>query len=380
MFRRKQNSARQPVIFDELPPKPEKWHKLHKILHDNKGIRYFVIALALIVATGVFLLGILLSYQESPLVDSGNIKIAKKPPAKIYSPLTGIEISDPTLATRPVTAIVIENSPEARPQSGLKQAGIVYEAIAEGGITRFLALYQENRPQLIGPVRSVRPYYVEWAAQYDPAIVHVGGSSRALSMVRGGGYGVDLDQFFNGGSFWRVTDRRAPHNVYTSFDKIDSLASSKGKTASQFTPFIRADGKKLDAPQASNINIDVSSGQFHVEYSYDPGSNSYKRSQGGQPHIDREEGQITPQTVIAMKVPVTIAMEDGYREQITTSGSGSGSAIIFQNGAVIEATWSRGQDAKSNLIFKDATGKDISLNRGQTWITALSDKKGVSWQ
>ena len=378
MFRKKQKLTPQVIILDESSPKPQKWHKVHQLLHDNKGIRYFVMAIGLILATGVFLIGVLLSYQEPQLVDSGNIKVAKKPPAKIYSPLSGAEISDASLANRPVTAIVIENSPEARPQSGLKQAGIVYEAIAEGGITRCLALYQENRPQLIGPVRSVRPYYVEWAAQYDPSIVHVGGSSRALSMVRGGGYGVDLDQFFNGGSFWRVADRRAPHNVYTSFDKIDTLANSKGKTTSQFVPYLRHDIKKIDAPQASNINIDVSSGQFHVEYSYDPGSNSYKRTQGGQPHIDREEGQIAPQTVIAMKVPVSIAMEDGYREQINTSGTGS--AFIFQNGTVIEATWSRGGDPKSNLVFKDLSGRDISLNRGQTWITALSDQRGVSWQ
>ncbi len=378
MIGKKRNPHPQPNDTSHPVSRPKRWTKIHQILHDNHGVRYFVMALAVIIATGFILIGIMLNYKAPTLSSPPIIRTLAKPAAKIYSPLTGVEVTDQATASKPVTAIIIENSPEARPQSGLKQAGIVYEAIAEGGITRFLALYQENRPELIGPVRSVRPYYVEWAGPYDAAVAHVGGSSRALSMIRSGAYGVDLDQFFNGNSYWRVRDKAAPHNVYTSFEKLDILATAKGKTVSAFTPFARTDGKKADSPNATSISIDISTGQFHVEYAYDTATNSYKRSQGGVAHADREQGQIAPTTVIAMKVPMSIAMEDGYREQITTSGSGS--ATIFQNGIVTEATWSRGSDPKSALSFKDSSGKDIPLNRGQTWITALADNKGVSWQ
>ena len=102
--------------------------------------------------------------------------------------------------SKPVTAIMIENSPDARPHSGLKQAEVVYEAIAEGGITRFLTLFQQHKPQLIGPVRSLRMYYVDWLAPYQASVAHVGGSHASLQEIRNGKY-RDIDQFFNGSSY-----------------------------------------------------------------------------------------------------------------------------------------------------------------------------------
>ncbi|MCA9340125.1 MAG: DUF3048 domain-containing protein, partial [Candidatus Saccharibacteria bacterium] len=115
-------------------------------------------------------IGIVYALQPQQKVAPSPAKIIKKPTPqapKFYSPLTGREVKDSAATTQAVTAIMIENSPDARPQSGLKQAGVVYEAIAEGGITRFLAIYQEAKPQLIGPVRSVRMYYIDWSAPYN---------------------------------------------------------------------------------------------------------------------------------------------------------------------------------------------------------------------
>lgn len=316
------------------------------------------------------------TYREPELAAPAAVPQKPKPAPKFYSPLDGREIPTEADMKKPVTGIMIENSPEARPQSGLKDAELVYEAVAEAGITRFLALYQWNRPGLIGPVRSVRPYYVEWASAYDPAVYHVGGSKHALDMIRSGNYGVDMDQFFNPGTYWRSADRYAPHNVYTNFDKIDELKSAKGKTASTFTGLTHQDGKKADATNATSINIDISKGQFHVEFEYDPGSNTYKRSQGGQPHIDREGGQITPSVVIALKVQENTIMEDGWRENIITTGSGA--AYVFQNGTVTECTWKRdGEKGPLQLVSGD--GKPVAINRGQTWITALEQSRGVSW-
>lgn len=353
-----------------------KWTRLHQALHDNQGLRYFIAAIALLVASGMTVLAWMWRQPEPqmPIIYSTP---KKTPPPVYYSPLTGVGLPEEAPTKRPVTAVIIENSPEARPQSGLKEAGVVYEAIAEGGITRFVALYQEGRPGLVGPVRSVRPYYVEWAAAYDPAVAHIGGSKRALDMIRSGSYGVDLDQFFNAGAYWRANDRRAPHNVYTNFDRLDNLTARKGKTSSSFEPLSRKDEAKSEAPTATRINLPISSRWYNVDYTYDADSNSYVRHLGGEAHTDREAGQLQPKVVVAIQVSMTRAMEDGFREQIVTTGSGK--AYVFQDGTVTEAVWQR-PEPKSQLALIGSDGKPLSLNRGQTWITALPNTKVPTWQ
>lgn len=346
------------------------------MLHDQHGVRYFVMALGIIVATGLGLFGVLYSHKE-PVVEQSKPVVRKKvEPPKFYSPLTGVQVAGEALTKRHVTAAMIENSPDARPQSGLKDAGIVYEAIAEGGITRFIALYQESRPGLVGPIRSVRPYYVEWAAGYDAAVAHIGGSANALAMIRSGNYGVDLDQFFNAGTYWRASDRYAPHNVYTDFDRLDALSAVKGKTASTFTGFVRKEDKKAAAPNATAINIAVSSGSYNVAYGYDSASNSYVRSQGGAPHTDREAGQIQPKVAVVLRIETSTIFEDGNRQSYQVIGSGH--AYVFQDGTVQEGTWHKA-DSRGPLVLKDAAGADIALNRGQTWITAIAPGKAVTW-
>lgn len=305
------------------------------------------------------------------------VKKAAAPAIKYYLPLTGAAVTDEAATKKAVTAVMIENSPESRPQSGLKDSGVVFEAIAEGGITRFMALYQQEKPQLLGPVRSVRLYDVDWLAAFDASLAHVGGSAAALNEVRNGTY-RDIDQFFNAGTYWRSTDRYAPHNVYTNFEKIDALNASKGYTTSNFTGFSRTDGKASAAPNATNIDITISSNLYNSNYVYNPATNNYARSQAGAAHLDRESGQITPNVVIAMKVNETTVMEDGYRQSITTIGDGE--AVIFQNGTVINATWHK-TSKKSQITFTDAAGQDISLVRGQTWIAAVPiDGGGVTWK
>lgn len=331
----------------------------------------------LVAAAGITSYSILNRPQPVVVTTAPAPKPAPKPAPVYYSPLTGNKVSDEAATKQMVTAIMIENSPDARPQSGLKQAGIVYEAIAEGGITRFLALYQEAKPQLIGPVRSLRMYYVDWLASYDASVAHIGGSAAALAEVRNGSY-RDIDQFFNAGSYWRASDRYAPHNVYTSFERLDALNQAKGFASSNFTGFTRTDGAPAETPNASQIAINISGPLYNTAYTYDSTTNTYQRSLGGAPHLDREEGQITPSVVVAMKVDMNRIFEDGYRESIQTIGSGS--AVIFQNGTAIEATWHK-PDRKTGITFTGADGQIIPLVRGQTWISAVPNTTGsVSWQ
>lgn len=299
-------------------------------------------------------------------------------PVVHYSPLTGNVVPDLTSTQQATTGIMIENSPDARPQSGLKNAGVVFEAIAEGGITRFLAVYQESKPQLIGPVRSVRLYYVDWIAPFQASIAHIGGSKFALDEVRSGKY-RDIDQFFNAEAYWRATDRYAPHNVYTSFEKLDTLNLKKGYVTSAFTAWPRTDGKAAETPNATSIDVKISGPAYNSHYDYDKATNTYLRSQGGAAHNDREAGQITPSVVIILDTTMSKVLEDGYREQITTIGSGK--ARIFQNGTVVDATWTK-PDRATQITFSSGDGTEVKLNRGQTWITAIPVNQGgaVTWK
>lgn len=353
--------------------------KFGRYLHAHPTAAYALSAgIILVISAAV---GFIVFYKKPEAVSTSKPASINKqvPPApvKFYSPLTGTEVANQATTKQAVTAIMIENSPDARPQSGVKAAGVIYEAIAEGGITRFLALYQQDKPQLIGPVRSVRLYYVDWLAPYNASVAHIGGSKFALDEVRNGKY-RDIDQFFNAGSYWRAKDRYAPHNVYTSFEKLDALNNAKGYKESNFTGFLRKDAQPSKAPNATSITVPISGPLYNSSYKYDPATNTYVRSQGGAPHIDREAGQIAPTTIVAMKVQMSKIFEDGYREQITTTGSGK--AVIFQDGIATEVTWSK-LDRGSQLTFTGADGKPFALNRGQTWITAVPTGKGeIAWQ
>jgi len=344
------------------------------------------IALAVIVVMVVAVFAVLNFFNNRNVENDQLAKPIKKvEPVRYYSPLTGRETTEKKTAAT-VLAVMIENSPEARPQSGLIEAGVVFEAVAEGGITRFLVIYQESEPALIGPVRSIRPYYVEWAAAFDSAVAHVGGSDEAISMMRNGNYGVDLDQFYNDSTYWRVKDRYAPHNVYTDYTHLSQLAESKGKMTSNFIGFTRetiksdSDSTKTADTPAIDIKFDISGSQYVVSYHYDEATKTYQRSVGGKSHLSRSldkiTTQITPDVVIAIRVKQTLAA-DGFHNQITTTGSGE--AFVFQNGQVIKGTWSK-TSVTSQIYFYDETDNEIELKRGQTWITAIPASRAITWE
>lgn len=377
---RRRNRQPSPLVAQHyaVDSKQSRLQRLRDFINRHRIATMCICGVILIAIGGA--VAFVLTYR-APVADTAYhapAKKAPKPAEKYYSHLNGIEVASKADLSKPVTAIMIENSPDARPHSGLKQAEVVYEAIAEGGITRFLTIFQQHKPQLIGPVRSLRMYYVDWLAPYQASVAHVGGSHASLQEIRNGKY-RDIDQFFNGSSYWRANDRRPPHNVYTSFEKLDALNAGKGYKSSQFTSFARADGKASDKPNAVSIDINFSSSWYNTHYDYDKASNTYLRSIGGQASNDREEGRLAPSVVIALHVNETTVMEDGWRQSIVTTGTGT--ATVFQNGTVAECTW-RKNDRFSPLELIDAAGKPVALNRGQTWIAAVpnSGGGGVSWQ
>ena len=359
--------------------KSKKCRRLKMILLITSGI--------LMLALAGFLIWKFVFNAGEKSTDDDSVQVE---PVRYFSPLTGMEIPDSDLADRTVFAVIIDNSVAARPQSGLKEAGVVFEAVSEAGATRFVALYQEAEPEIIGPIRSVRSYYLEWVASFDPAVAHVGGSDEALTMINSGTHGVSFNEFFHDTTFWRAQDRWAPYNTYTNFERLFKLAEVSDKTTSNFTGWARKDNggwececsneyediSTCDCEQPiSRINIAISTGAFAVSYEYDESTNTFRRFQGGVPHVDREKGQISPNVVIAMRVNQTVALNGYTRIQAI----GSGDVYIFQNGEVERGRWQK-DSARSQLRFLDQNDEEIKLNRGQTWITAVPQGRDVSWQ
>lgn len=351
----------------------EKWLGLTKKQKIIAGVAVLFL-LALIVG-GAIMLTRKTAPKPAPVVEKIEEKVVEPPkPTTEPSKLTGVQVPI-EINKLPVTGIMIENSPDARPQSGLKDAGVVFEAVAEGGITRFLALYQEAQPDYVGPVRSVRLYYLQWLLGFDAAVAHVGGSAEALQKIRNEGI-KDLDQSFNGGPYQRVGSRYAPHNVYTSLSALIALGRTKGYETSSFTSFPRKDPKPTVPPTARVIDLNISGPLYNVHYDYDAPNNKYLRSMAGRPHTDEKTGeQIMPKVVIALVVPKGIHPN---RIHTTYATIGSGKAYIFQDGTVTEGTWTKGNE-KEQIAFKDAAGAAIPLNPGQTWISVVGAAPNVTF-
>jgi len=190
-----------------------------------------------------------------------------------------------------------------------------------------------------------------------------------------------MNQFYNGGSYHRVSSRAAPHNVYTSIATLNQLEASKGYT-STYTGFARATkASPSTQPNATSIDMNLSGPAYNPHYDYDATTNSYKRSEGGSAHIDANTNQqITPKVVIGLVVPLSRgALDSSGAYYSNYNVLGTGTAYIFQNGTVTIGHWTKASNA-AQLTFTDDAGNAIPLNPGQTWITAVSATNQVSYK
>ncbi len=300
-------------------------------------------------------------------------------PTTVADALTGAMVDSAT-AAKPVTAVMIENSTDARPQSGLSQAGVVYEAIAEGGITRFMAIFQQPYPAVIGPVRSLRPYYLDWATEYDIPAVHAGGSQPALAKIGPSGL-KNVDALVYGTSyFYRATDRVAPHNLYTKTDMLANLlATLKFNTAPTFKGLTRKADAPVATPTHTKIDINFGSTSYNIEYQYDATTNSYKRLNAGVASIDRNtSAQITVKNVVVLAIPVTYGTQPDGKPETIYALNGTGKAYIFIDGDAIVGTWSKASDKAPTQIL-DSTGAPVKFNVGNTWYEAIPAGNAVTY-
>jgi hypothetical protein len=298
-------------------------------------------------------------------------KVAKVAPVVITSRLSGEPVTAAQEAL-PVIGVMIENTPDARPQSGLSQAGVVIEALAEGGITRFLALFEEGTPSSIGPVRSARPYYVNWDLGFDAGYVHAGGSPDGLALISSE-HVKDLNALTNGSFFHRISTRVAPHNLYTSMSDLTSFNNSKGFTTSEFDGFPRKPDAPLKVPTDTKISFNPSYSTYSSSWTYVPSTNSYLRDEDGTALTDANTGaQIQSKVVIGMVIPWTNGpIDSSGAAYVEYSELGSGAAYVFQDGGLTLGTWTK-TSPTAQIVFKNSAGQPLKLNAGQTWITVVA--------
>jgi len=269
----------------------------------------------------------------------------------------------------PVYSIMIENHVDSRPPAGLSKANLVYEAMAEGAITRFLAVY-DSATQLdrIGPVRSTRKYFVDWAQEFDSVHVHIGGSPEALDLLKVRPV-YDLNEFFNGAYFWRDNNRLAPHNVYTSADLLhQAIEKKQWDIKPDFHGWqFKSEAELKDRPDSQEILIDFIGESYLVKWVYNKDDNNYQRYLGGKLHQDEDGSQITAKNIAVMYTGSSVYDDEGRRRMTTV---GEGEAVVFLDGKAIEGFWKR-PDLDSRTRFYDKDGNEIAFNPGITWIEVV---------
>jgi hypothetical protein len=264
-------------------------------------------------------------------------------------------------------------SPDARPQSGLDKASLVFETLAEGGITRFMAVYLENDAGTIGPVRSTRLYFNSWAAALGVIFGHDGGNVDALQQLPTltTVYDVDADKVT--GPYHRISTRAAPHNEYTSTQSLRLYAQDHGGavTGSRMSLPHKSDAPLSQRPAHFTLNIQFSYGDYNVQWVYDRTANGYLRLMGGSPHVEATTGkQLSARNVVVMFTDETPASDPFTPGAIHLRTEGTGKATVYEDGTAIAATWSKA-DVDAPLQWLDGKGNPIPLNRGNTWVEVV---------
>lgn len=279
----------------------------------------------------------------------------------------------------PVT-VMIENLASVRPQAGLQAANVVYEALAEGGITRFLVIYASgDELSEIGPIRSARPYFLDWAGEYKGIYAHCGGSPQAQAAIKDYAF-TDLDQMFgNHNYFWRKKEvSTIEHGLFTSSQLLSFAIRDKKLAANgDFTAWkFKDEAIKSERPtEEKTITIDFSTFNYKVEYKYNSEENLYLRYNGGVEHQDAlSKEQIHVKNVIIQYIKTSLA--DSSRLAMETQGDGG--AIVFLDGRMLNATWSK-KDKDSRTKFLDENGQEIELNRGNTWLEIVPTDREVTY-
>jgi hypothetical protein len=191
-----------------------------------------------------------------------------------------------------------------------------------------------------------------------------------------------MDQFFNGSFFRRITTRYAPHNLFSTGADLLKLVAAKGwNTVPTFTPWTRKDDAASEAPNATAITIDFSAPDYRAGFTYDKATNSYPRTIAGKPDLDQAAGlkQVTPKTVIVVYAGVAAGTQPNGKPKTDIDITGTGKGIIFQDGIATPMTWTK-SGSLARMKFTDTDGKEVALNRGQSWVSYVPASMPVSYK
>ncbi|MGI6142799.1 MAG: DUF3048 domain-containing protein [bacterium] len=288
------------------------------------------------------------------------------------APLTGELVEDEELTRRRPVAVMIDNDPTFGAHSGLDKAAWVFEIPVEGGITRFLAVYQHRDAPVLGPVRSTRSYFLDRALEFQAAVSHAGYSPQAKQDIPRLGI-ISLNEFALSHLYWRTSDKKMPHNLYTNTE--DLFAELEERGLNKITPswdisfFPEAEPEAVPGEPATKIRIHYHTGV--VEYRYSPVQGAYKRYFRGQPHEDAETGeQLLITNLIIQQTDRPRVLDSEGRLELKTVGTGS--ARVFQLGRNYEAVWEK-KTREGWTRFSDSGGNTIKLVPGNTWVQVVPE-------
>lgn len=279
------------------------------------------------------------------------------------------------MKTRPVAVMVDNDNGDARPHAGIEDAYLIYEVTVEGAATRLMALFADTETKKIGPVRSSRHYFLDFALEHDAIYTHFGWSPKAQNDIPALGVNNINGLFDN--AFWREEKYKGDyHSAFTSIEKIDAqIENKKYRTELKNTPLSYADENyKLGGEAANSITIPYA-GFYKVEFKYNAENRTYDRYINGSLHPIQNGGKIEAKNIFVITMPHA-SLGDGSA-RINVSDVGSGKGYFITEGEYIPVTWSKpSRNAKTE--FKDEDGDEVLLNHGQTWIQVVSPSHNVT--
>jgi len=325
---------------------------------------------AIIVAVILLLIGSLGSSKNSSEIIEGELKTEE---GVLRHPLNGTVITEDDFDFFPI-AIAIDNAYTVRPQSGLKQADIIYEALVESNITRLLAIFDsEDSINEIGPVRSARNYFMDWAEEYGGLYMHVGGSPQALAIINDYNF-TNVDQIGAGEIyFWRDSDLPMPHNVFTSSanwlraGELKEVADINRQLIWNFVKPAETDQTPPD------FGLDFKDSGYRVEWQYSQALDAYKRCQGEEKFLYNTGEQVTAENVIVQVVESELI--DSEHRQMETKENGP--VFIFNSLGRQEGQW---KFIDGRTRFFDADNQVLKLVPGQTWVEIIDDVDKLTFE
>jgi len=301
--------------------------------------------------------------KPTPTTSPGYTSNYTPPPATALAPLRGTSVAVGSLTNASIAA-KIDNHPDARPQVGLEHTDLLFEELVEGGLTRYVAVWQSDIPELLGPVRSIRPMDPNIISPLGGIVCYSGGQQRFVNLMRNTPvYNAIHGQADTASTFYRTKDKSAPHNVLVKARELLAQHTDIAAPAQQFAYSLdvpSATATKDGAPTAALAY--TFSNLIHGTWTYDSARSLYLRAQNGKADLDSGGNQLTATNVVVVRVTVTNDINVPRTEMI-----GSGEAWVSTGGGTSHATWTKGS-ATDPIHLVDDQGVAIRLAPGNTWI------------